>query len=109
MNINKTNITHSSIRLSLTHNNQEIGRAFLYILKNELHQEPFALLEDVFVQESHRGQGNGSKIVEAAIDEAKKQNCYKLICTSRHTKEEVHRLYQKHGFKNHGIEFRMDF
>jgi GNAT superfamily N-acetyltransferase len=109
MTLIKKEKTHSSIRLSFTENEREIAHAFLYILKNDLHQEPFALLEDVFVEEPHRGKGNGSMIIEAAIEEARKKNCYKLICTSRHAKEEVHKLYQKHGFKNHGIEFRMDF
>ena len=50
----------------------------------------------------------GSKLITAAIAEAKKQNCYKLICTSRYGKPEVHALYGKFGFKDHGKEFRLD-
>lgn len=78
-------------------------------MNNNLHEEPFGLLEDVFVEEEFRGQGLGTQLTKAVIEGAKKHNCYKLICTSRHSKIEVHKLYQRLGFKNHGLEFRMDF
>lgn len=109
MKIEKNEIPSRSIKITLHENGTEIARTFLYLIQNDLHpDQPYALIEDVFVQEEHRGKGIGSQMVQAAIKEAKKQRCYKIICTSRHGKEEVHKLYQKHGFKNHGIEFRMD-
>lgn len=85
------------------------ARAYLYVLTNGLHKKPFAFLEDVFVEEGQRGQGVGTKIVKAAIAEAKKIGCYKLICTSRNEKVDVHRFYRRLGFKKHGFEFRLDF
>lgn len=88
---------------------KEVGRAFLYILKNDLHKEPFGFLEDVFVSEAMRGQGLGGKLVVAAIEEAKKRKCYKLIATSRNSKKELHSYYEKFGFKVHGVELRVDF
>ncbi len=88
---------------------REIGRAFLYILKNKLHKKPFGFMEDVFVEENFRGKGYGVELVKAVILEARKRKCYKLICTSRHSKPKVHDLYQRLGFKNHGVEFRIDF
>lgn len=98
-----------SVRLSLKEEGKEIARAFLYLINNDLHAQPYALLEDVFVQEEFRGQGNGVKIVQAAIEEARKQGCYKLIGTSRHSREKVHLFYKKLGFYEQGLEFRMDF
>ena len=59
--------TSNAKRISLTQEGQEIARAFIYFIHNNLHQEPYALLEDVFVQPSHRGQGNGASIVKKAI------------------------------------------
>jgi len=35
--------------------------------------------------------------------------CYKLIATSRTSRPKVHELYQRLGFENHGVEFRMNF
>lgn len=86
-----------------------VGRAFLYILYNDLHEEPFGFLEDVFVDSEYRGQGIGTALVEAVIEEAKKEKCYKLICASRYERKEVHEWYEKMGFQDHGKEFRLDF
>lgn len=85
------------------------GRVFLYVLYNDLHQEPFGLLEDLFVEEHFRSQGVGRQLVEAALEAAKKEKCYKVICTSRYGREELHAWYKKIGFVDHGTEFRIDF
>ena len=95
-------------RFSALREGKEVGRAFLYVLPNDLHQEPFGFIEDVFVDEAFRGEGIGSELVRRVLAEAKKQRCYKVICTSRHGKDKVHKLYTELGFRNHGIEFRMD-
>lgn len=107
----KTEIIKESyaVRITVQEEGKEIGRAWLYILKNDLHEEPFGLLEDVFVVEEYRSKGIGRKLLKASIGEAKNQKCYKLICTSRFGKEEVHAWYEQQGFKRHGMEFRMDF
>lgn len=84
------------------------GRGFLYILRNDLHDKPFAFLEDVFVEEKSRGKKIGTKLVELALAEARERGCYKIIFTTRHIKPEVQKWYLKLGFKNWGTEFRMD-
>jgi GNAT superfamily N-acetyltransferase len=109
MNLQKKEIVGKGIKFLILDNSQEIARAYLYILTNDLHQEPFGLLEDVYVQEDFRGKGYGTTLTKAIIQEAKSKGCYKLICTSRHQNIKVHKLYQKLGFRNQGIEFRIDF
>jgi len=99
----------SGTKYTAQENGKEIGRVYLYILKNDLHEKPFALMEDLFVEEEHRGKGTGKALIHAIIDEVKIQGCYKLIATSRHGREKVHKLYKNFGFKNWGTEFRMDF
>jgi GNAT superfamily N-acetyltransferase len=89
--------------------NEEIGRAFLYLMHNDLHKEPFGFLEDVFINENERGSGIGTKLVKSIIEKARELGCYKLIATSRHSRPKVHALYERLGFKNHGIEFRIEF
>ncbi len=100
---------YHGIRLSSHRDGKEIARVYLYILRNDLHEEPFGFMEDVHVEESLRGQGAGSELVQRLIEEARVRGCYKLICTSRHEKPKVHELYTRLGFKNHGLEFRIDF
>ena len=86
-----------------------IARATIVLVENELHDRPYALLEDVFVEEAHRGQGNGRKISQMAIDKARDMGCYKIVCTSRSEREHVHALYESLGMKKHGYSFRLDF
>ncbi len=97
------------IKLHIQERGQEIGRIFLYVLYNDLHAEPFGLLEDLFVVESERGKGLGGELIKQAIVEAKRQSCYKLICTSRFGRDTLHEWYKDFGFKEHGKEFRIDF
>jgi len=77
-------------------------------MHNDLHNQPFGLMEDVYVDEAYRGQGVGSKLVKQVIELAKEANCYKLIATSRFSRPKVHELYQQLGFTQHGVEFRID-
>lgn len=109
MQIKRKEISASGVKLFIEENGREVARAYLYLLHNDLHKEPFGFMEDVFVDESMRGKGYGTSIVNELIAEARKRGCYKLICTSRHSKEFIHQMYTKLGFKNHGIEFRIDF
>ncbi|HLD60937.1 MAG TPA: GNAT family N-acetyltransferase [Patescibacteria group bacterium] len=96
------------VRITIEEDGKEVGRARLYVMQNDLHTEPFGFLEDVFVEEAYRKKGFGKKLVEESIEEAKQQGCYKLIFTTRHTKPETQAWYEKMGFKNWGMEFRMD-
>ena len=108
MDIKTDEILVKGKKFSYIEEGNEIARAFLYILKNDLHDEPFGFLEDVFVDDSYRGRGYGSELVKKVIEESRKEGCYKLICTSRYSKPEVHRLYENLGFTDHGKEFRID-
>jgi len=102
-------ITVKGFRFSyLDNENQEIARARLYILKNDLHPEPLGYIEDVFVNENYRGQGIGTKILNEIINKAKEENCYKIVCTSRFSKPEAHQFYEKLGFEKFGYEFRLN-
>jgi len=103
-----TEKTSRAIKIFIEEGGQEIARAYIYIIFNGLHDEPYALLEDVFVNEKYRGQGHGKEIIKAAIEEAKKQGCYKLIGTSRYEREKVHNLYSGLGFEDYGKEFRIN-
>lgn len=108
MDIKQENATCSGIKLFVTSGNKEIGRAYLYIMHNDLHQEPFGLLEDVFIDEDSRGQGIGTQLVNKIIEKAKENGCYKLIATSRHSRNRVHELYKRLNFEDYGFEFRMN-
>ena len=86
----------------------EVAHAYIYIAKNDLHQLPFAFIEDVMVDESCRGQGLGKKIMQKLIELARQYCCYKIVACSRHNRTQVHKFYSDLGFTNRGLEFRLD-
>lgn len=103
---NKT-IKTEGIKIYIEKNNQEVARATLFILENDLRRRQYGYMEDVFVDENLRGQGLGTELVNEIIKIAKQKKCYKIVATSRYAREAVHKLYEKLGFENFGIEFKM--
>ncbi|MFA6171496.1 MAG: GNAT family N-acetyltransferase [Patescibacteria group bacterium] len=110
MEINKKEIGAEGIKFfACGADGKEVARAYLYLMKNGLHKEPFGYMEDVYVDESLRGQGIGTELVNKVIETAKEKKCYKLFATSRYDRPKVHVLYEKIGFKDWGKNFRMVF
>lgn len=108
MELKTTSISTSGIRISAVENGRELGHCYIYLIRNDLHAEPYALLEDVYVEEDSRGKGVGTLLVKRALELARELGCYKIIATSRFERGEVHRWYEKLGFKLYGYEFRID-
>jgi len=106
----ETMVTAEGYRFADVREGRELGHAYLYVLKNDLHGEPFGLLEDLFVEPEYRSQGVGGALHVAVVDKARSLGCYKLIATSRTdgTREAVHEWYARLGYRTYGAEFRMD-
>jgi GNAT superfamily N-acetyltransferase len=109
MKVERQDRTAKGIRFSISGSGREIARAYLYVMTNDLHDAPFGLLEDVFVDESERGSGLGTALVREIVSAANELGCYKLIATSRTSRPKVHELYERLGFEKHGVEFRITF
>ncbi|MDO8499898.1 MAG: GNAT family N-acetyltransferase [bacterium] len=100
--------TSEAIKFIFEKDGQVAGRAYLYLITNDLHEQCYGLVEDLFVDDKWRGQGIGTELLTAVMVEARKRKCYKLIGTSRTARAEVHEWYERLGFKKYGVEFRMD-
>jgi GNAT superfamily N-acetyltransferase len=109
VDVTSKKIIAHGIRFSIGVDDVEVARAYLYLMRNDLHDELFGLVEDVFVDESQRGNGLGTRLMQEVIAAAKENKCYKLIATSRDSRPRVHQLYRRLGFSDHGREFRIDF
>ena len=57
-----------------------------------------AFVENVVTDLEYRGQGLGRKVMEKAIDFARKNNCYKVILQSASFRKEAHQFYKNLGF-----------
>jgi len=110
MEINRITNSSEMIKIEIKDESSAIiGRASLFLIFNDLHIEPYGLMEDVFVEEKYRGCGYGKQLVGEIITIAQEKKCYKLVAQSRYSKPKVHELYKKFGFKEHGLNFRIDF
>jgi GNAT superfamily N-acetyltransferase len=97
-----------SVQIKAVEGDKVVGWAFLIVIKNDRHNEPYGLLENVYVEQEYRHLGLGGKLVRAVIEEARRLGCYKLLATTRYSKPEVQAWYLKLGFHDHGKEFRID-
>ena len=73
-----------------------IGMATLYIIQKLGRRS--ASMEDVIVEEGHRGQGLGTRLVSALIEEGKKRGIGSISLTSRAERVAAHKLYESLGF-----------
>jgi GNAT superfamily N-acetyltransferase len=87
-----------------------VGAADLLVVPNLSHRGlPWALIENVVIDESMRRKGFGRELVKHLIDVAKKSGCYKIGLSSDRKRAAAHRLYESLGFDQYGLSFRMYF
>jgi GNAT superfamily N-acetyltransferase len=68
-----------------------------------------AWLEDVVVDQTHRGRGLAQQLVAGAADLARRRGAVALNLTSRPTLAAANRFYQKAGFRRVGTNYyRLD-
>jgi GNAT superfamily N-acetyltransferase len=66
------------------------------------------IVEDVAVDPQHQGRGIGRAMMEHALEQCRRAECYKLVLSSNLKREDAHRFYDSLGFKRHGYSFRVD-
>lgn len=87
-----------------------VGTACLIIVPNLSHQgRPYAIVENVVVDEGQRSSGYGEVLMRHAMAEAQRAGCYKLTLTSNKQRADAHRFYQGLGFRATSEGFRIDF
>lgn len=67
-----------------------------------------AIVEDVAVHPMYQGQGIGRQMMQHAMHMARQRQCYKLVLSSNLKRQDAHRFYEKLGFVQHGLSFRID-
>ena len=87
---------------------QVVATVTIYYIQVAARAKPYALLEGLVVDQNVRGHGIGTALFKKCIEIAKSKNCYKMIFTSGTDRPEAHKFYEKLGFRQWGLEFRMD-
>jgi len=82
------------------------GTATLYILEKLIHSGgKVGIVEDVAVSEYARGLGLGKLLIDTLVEQAKKQNCYKVVLSCA---EHNVAFYEKCDFHKHEVTMRKD-
>lgn len=75
------------------------GTAVVLIIANLSHRgRPWAVVENVVVDEAERGKRYGELLMQRTLAIAKQAGCYKLTLTSNKGRADAHRFYQRLGF-----------
>jgi predicted N-acetyltransferase YhbS len=87
-----------------------VGSVVLLIVPNLSHGAlPWAVVENLIVDQRYQGKGLGRLLMEYAIARAKEAGCYKIELSSDKRRREAHRFYRSLGFKASSHGFRLYF
>jgi ribosomal protein S18 acetylase RimI-like enzyme len=85
-----------------------VGTADLLVASNLTHRgRPWAIVENVVVDEAVRGQGVGRALIEEAVRISEGADCYKVQLLSRKQRTEAHEFYRRIGFEAVAEGFRL--
>lgn len=94
----------------LRSNDKIIGMINLLITISTAEGGFVLILEDLIVHRDHRGQGYGTRLLDYAVDFAKKKNFLRITLLTDEPNETLKAFYLKNGFVESGmIPMRMYF
>lgn len=86
------------------------GTLVLVIVPNLSYQgRPWAVIENVVIDDAARGSGYGEQLVRHAIELAQQAGCHKVGLTSNKQRPEAHRFYERLGFTASHEGFKLYF
>ncbi|MFD7439867.1 GNAT family N-acetyltransferase [Streptomyces sp. NPDC059909] len=65
-----------------------------------------SIIEAVRILADERGSGLGSRLIEWAVDESRRQNCQLVQLTSDASRADAHRFYERLGFEASHVGFK---
>jgi GNAT superfamily N-acetyltransferase len=85
-----------------------IGTLDLIVVPNLTHGSmPWAMVENMVVDERHRRRGIGRALLKEAVSRAREAGCYKVQLLSRRERGEAHRFHEALGFEGSATGFRL--
>ncbi|MFG2680667.1 GNAT family N-acetyltransferase [Streptomyces sp. NPDC048392] len=66
-----------------------------------------SIIEGVRIHGAERGSGLGTRLIEWAVDESRRQGCHLVQLTSDKTRTDAHRFYERLGFSASHTGFKL--
>ena len=87
-----------------------VGTMVLIIVPNLSHSAlPWALVENLVVDQRYQRRGTGRLLMDYAIARAKEAGCFKVVLSSDKRRREAHQFYRSMGFEASAHGFRLYF
>jgi ribosomal protein S18 acetylase RimI-like enzyme len=86
-------------------NEHIVGFAHQVFFLDVVHAGLISYIASLFVKEEHRRKGVASKLIQAALIDAKNREVVEVHLDTKEYNEQAIRLYEKNGFKRVGITF----
>jgi len=85
-----------------------VGTMVLLVVPNLSHGAlPWAMVENMVVEQKYRRRGIGRLLMEYAIARARQAGCYKVQLLSNKKRHQAHRFYRSLGFEASAHGFRV--
>lgn len=78
----------------------EVGFAYLTLRPSPYYDGPVAMLEELYVAPSHRGNGLGTMMMERVLEETRKLGAGELQINVDEVDADARRFYERYGFTN---------
>ena len=82
-----------------------LGFASLTIKNNLWQTANLGNIDELVIDEKHRGCGLGTQLLNQIIEQARQRGCARVELESAFHREKAHQFYQRHGFQNRGYLF----
>ncbi len=84
-----------------------VGTVDQLVVANLTHRgQPWAIVENMVVDEAHRRNGVGRQVLDEALNRAQRAGCYKIQLLSRNVRTEAHAFYRSLGFEGSAVGLR---
>ncbi len=105
----RNHIAHKDkdILVAVDNNSKNIvGMASIMLLPRLNHATPELWIPELVVSSDYRNKGIGKKLIEACINKANKNRCFRIRLESGNERKASHAFYAKLGFGQYALSFK---
>jgi ribosomal protein S18 acetylase RimI-like enzyme len=83
-----------------------LGLSFRHTL---FHPALSALIDELVVEQGHRGRGVGQQLMAEAIERCRAAGCCEIEVSTERSNETAQEFYRRHGFSHEAVLFELEF
>jgi ribosomal protein S18 acetylase RimI-like enzyme len=88
---------------------QVMGLLSLSFRHTLFHSAPSALIDELVVEQGHRGQGVGQQLMAVAVERCRAAGCCEIEVSTERSNEAAQKFYRQQGFGHEAVLFELEF